>query len=34
MLSGTVALNASAQRKMRMARAWRPVAYRLSDPDL
>jgi len=34
MLSGTVALNAAAQRRMKMARWWRPVGYRLSDPDL
>lgn len=34
MLSGTVALNAQAQRRMKMARWWRPVGYRVSDPDL
>ena len=34
MLSGTLALNATAHRRMKLARAWRPLSYRLSDPDL
>lgn len=34
MLSGTLTLDAAAHRRMKMARWWRPVAYRVSDPDL
>lgn len=33
MISGTLAFTAAAHRRMTLARVWRPLAYRIGDPD-